>query len=232
MREGVSNLVRHRYLTYAVGADDVDAAVPKLARIRGDVEQTLARIRCSSRALDGVRGLSFCRGSCARGRASSSPGTNCPDVGSAHEDFVMPSTLDFKPEGRSDCFRSDGRYGAVLAVRSFGSVIEETYLASIIDLPLPLNVTLHVQPIAQSEALALVKRQIDWMDKEIIDEQMSAVKKGYDYEMPPELRFSKEEAEELLDFLRQKSECACSSTRASSTPGPTASRSSTAASSR
>lgn len=54
MREGVSNLVRHRYLTYAVGADDVDAAVPKLARIRGDVEQTLARIRCSSRALDGA----------------------------------------------------------------------------------------------------------------------------------------------------------------------------------
>ena len=53
---------------------------------------------------------------------------------------------------------------------------DRTYLASIIDLPLPLNVTLHVQPIAQSEALALVKRQIDWMDKEIIDEQMSAVK--------------------------------------------------------
>ena len=95
----------------------------------------------------------------------------------------------------------------MLAVRSFGSVIEETYLASIIDLPLPLNVTLHVQPIAQSEALALVKRQIDWMDKEIIDEQMSAVKKGYDYQiLPPELRFSKEEAEELLDFLRNKSE--------------------------
>ena len=36
---------------------------------------------------------------------------------------------------------------------------------------------------------------------------MSAVKKGYDYQiLPPELRFSKEEAEELLDFLRNKSE--------------------------
>ena len=32
-------------------------------------------------------------------------------------------------------------------------------------------------------------------------------KKGYDYQiLPPELRFSKEEAEELLDFLRNKSE--------------------------
>ena len=209
MREGVSNLVRHRYLTYAVGADDVDAAVPKLARIRGDVEQTLARIRCSSRALDGVERLELLQGQAAPGVALRVLlGQIVPRRRErARRDFVMPSTLDFKPEGRSDCFRSDGRYGAVLAVRSFGSVIEETYLASIIDLPLPLNVTLHVQPIAQSEALALVKRQIDWMDKEIIDEQMSAVKKGYDYQiLPPELRFSKEEAEELLDFLRNKSE--------------------------
>jgi len=199
MREGVSNLVRHRYLTYAVGADDVDAAVPKLARIRGDVEQTLARIRCSSRALDGAERLELLQGQLRPGsRFEFSWDKLSPTSGARTKDFVMPSTLDFKPEGRSDCFRSDGRYGAVLAVRSFGSVIEETYLASIIDLPLPLNVTLHVQPIAQSEALALVKRQIDWMDKEIIDEQMSAVKKGYDYQiLPPELRFSKEEAEEL-----------------------------------
>lgn len=43
MREGVSNLVRHRYLTYAVGADDVDATVPKLARIRGDGDQAVGR---------------------------------------------------------------------------------------------------------------------------------------------------------------------------------------------
>ena len=208
MCEGVSNLVRRRYLTYAVGADDVDAAVPKLARIRGDVEQTLARIRCSSRALDGAERLELLQGQLRPGsRFEFSWDKLSPTSGARTKDFVMPSTLDFKPEGRSDCFRSDGRYGAVLAVRSFGSVIEETYLASIIDLPLPLNVTLHVQPIAQSEALALVKRQIDWMDKEIIDEQMSAVKKGYDYQiLPPELRFSKEEAEELLDFLRNKSE--------------------------
>ena len=75
-----------------------------------------------------------------------------PTSGARTKDFVMPSTLDFKPEGRSDCFRSDERYGAVLAVRSFGSVIEETYLASIIDLPLPLNVTLLALPQNQPNA--------------------------------------------------------------------------------
>ena len=139
MREGVSNLVRHRYLTYAVGADDVDAAVPKLARIRGDVEQTLARIRCSSRALDGAERLELLQGQLRPGsRFEFSWDKLSPTSGARTKDFVMPSTLDFKPEGRSDCFCSDGRYGAVLAVRSFRSDIEETYLATIIDLPLPL----------------------------------------------------------------------------------------------
>ena len=52
-----------------------------------------------------------------------------------------------------------------------------------------------------------MKGQLDWMDKEIIDEQRTAVRKGYDYTiLPPELRYSKEEAEELLDFLRNKNE--------------------------
>ncbi len=101
----------------------------------------------------------------------------------------------------------DDAYGCVVSIRTFGSMLEDDYLAKIIDLPMPLSVTLHIAPIAQSEAIALVKRQIDWMDKEIIDEQMSAVKKGYDYTiLPPELRYSKEEAEELLDFLRNKNE--------------------------
>ena len=57
LREGVSNLERHRYLTYMVGADDVDAATPKLARIRADVCQTLARIRCDARPIDGEERL-------------------------------------------------------------------------------------------------------------------------------------------------------------------------------
>ena len=57
MREGVSNLERHRYLTYAVEAEDVDAAVPKLAHIRGDVTASLNRIRCDAARLDGAERL-------------------------------------------------------------------------------------------------------------------------------------------------------------------------------
>lgn len=55
--------------------------------------------------------------------------------------------------------------------------------------------------------MAYVKKRIAWMDKEVIDEQMSAVKKGYDFSiLPPELSHSKEEAEELLDQLQNKNQ--------------------------
>ena len=45
------------------------------------------------------------------------------------------------------------------------------------------------------------------MDKEIIDEQMGAVKKGYDFQiLPSELKYSKEEAEDLLDHLQNRNQ--------------------------
>lgn len=78
MREGVSNLVRHRYLTFLVGADDVDAAAPRLARARSDCMQTLARIRCESRTLDGSSAWRCSNPSCARDPSPRSRGTNCP----------------------------------------------------------------------------------------------------------------------------------------------------------
>ncbi len=162
MREGVSNLVRERYLTFAVGAQNVDAAVPKLARMRS--------------------GLST-------------------------KDLIAPSVLDFKPDGRSDCFRTEGMYGQVLAFRRFGSDLTDRALADIIDLPLPINATLHVQAMDKAKAVAFVKQRLAWMDKEIIDEQMTAVKKGYDFQiLPSELKYSKEEAEDLLDHLQNKNQ--------------------------
>ena len=208
LREGVSNLERHRYLTYMVGADDVDAAMPKLARIRADVCQTLARIRCEARPLDGEERLRAMDAIVRpKKRFEFSWDKLSQFRGLRTKNLIAPNLMDFAPGGRADCFESDGVFGSVLAIRDFGSMLEDYYLANIIDLPIPLVVTLHIQPIAQSDALAMVKRQLDWMDKEIIDEQMAAVKKGYDYSiLPPELRYSKEEAEELLDFLRNKNE--------------------------
>jgi type IV secretory pathway VirB4 component len=59
----------------------------------------------------------------------------------------------------------------------------------------------------KSRAIAFVKKRLAWMDKEIIDEQMTAVKRGYDFDiLPSELKYSKAEAEDLLDHLQNKNQ--------------------------
>lgn len=208
MREGVSNLVRERYLTFSTGAASVDAAVPKLARMRSDAMQTLNRIRSDSRVLNGEERL---RAISSQLRPAKPFYFSWDQVGAegnlTSKDFICPSTLDFKPEGSGACFKSDDMWFQVLSLHRFGSELTDRCLADIIDLPMPLNVTIHVQAIDKAKAVAFVKTRLAWMDKEIIDEQMSAVKKGYDFQiLPSELKYSKEEAEDLLDHLQNRNQ--------------------------
>ena len=189
MREGVSNLVRHRYLTFLVGADDLDAAAPRLARARGDCMQTLSRIRCEARMLDGAERLELVQSQLRpKAEFTFSWDKLSQSSGLRTKDLIAPSVLDFKPDGRADCYRADEAWCRVLVFRGFGSDLEDDCIANIVDLPMPLNVTLHVHPMGKAAAVAYVKKRIAWMDKEVIGEQMSAVKKGYDFSiLPPEL---------------------------------------------
>lgn len=208
MREGVSNLTRQRLLTFSTGAESVEAAVPKLARMRGDAMQTLAKIRSDARVLDGEERLRAISSQLRPGRPLSFS-WDAIGAGSSltAKDFVCPASLDFKPEGLGSCFTSDGTWCQVLVLRRFGSELSDRCLADIIDLPMPLSVSLHVQAIDKARAVAFVKTRLAWMDKEIIDEQMGAVKKGYDFQiLPSELKYSKEEAEDLLDHLQNKNQ--------------------------
>ena len=208
MKEGVSNLVRRRFFTYLVNAENVENAIPKLQRIKGDLSDTLARIKCETHALNGYERLQVLHSQlCPNKDFFFDWGKISAKSNMRTKDFVAPNLLDFKPSGRNDCFISDDNYCSVLVIRSFGSMLEDSYMAKIIDLAMPLSVNIFAQPIAQADALAMVKKQLGWIDKEIIDEQMSAIKKGYDYTiLPAELKYTKEEAEELLDFLRNKNE--------------------------
>ncbi|MGO5267059.1 VirB4-like conjugal transfer ATPase, CD1110 family [Parafannyhessea umbonata] len=208
MREGISNLVRTRHLTYAVGARDVESAVPRLARIRGEVTQALQRVRCEVEPLDGPARLAA-MGALIR------PGRRIPTdwsllaahTGLRAKDLVCPGCIESKPGGSASKLRIDGTWCQALVFRSFGSELMDRCIAEIVDLPIPLSVSIHVQGMDKARAVSFVKQRLAWMDKEIIDEQRAAVKRGYDYTiLPSELRYSKEEAEDLLDDLQNKNQ--------------------------
>lgn len=51
MAEGVSNIMRERYLTFSVSADTVEESVPKLARLRSMADGVLSGMRSGTRVL-------------------------------------------------------------------------------------------------------------------------------------------------------------------------------------
>ena len=122
----------------------------QLARARSDCMQTLARIRCESRTLDGQQRLALLQ---SQLRPGSEPSFSWDKLshesGLRTKDLVAPSVLDFKPEGRADCYRADDAWCRVLVFRGFGSDLEDDCIANVVDLPMPLNVTLHVHPMGK-----------------------------------------------------------------------------------
>lgn len=92
-------------------------------------------------------------------------------------------------------------------MKKFGSELSDRALADMADLPIPMAITWYVQPMDKSKAINYVRTRSAWIDKEIIEEQRSAVNKGYDFSiLPQELKYSKEETEDVLDHLQNKNQ--------------------------
>jgi len=85
--------------------------------------------------------------------------------------------------------------------------LSDKVISEITELNLNLNIALHIEAIEQKEALDLVKRKIAFMEQQKIDEQKRAIRSNYDVDMiPHELKYSLDEAEQLLDDLQNKNQ--------------------------
>lgn len=209
MREGVSNIRRNRYLTLSVSAEDADEAAKKLARVESSSSRILNSVSSKTRILNGTERLRVLHSQLSPYKPFMFSYED--DIGTKSvqttKDCIAPNTLDFKPEGFGDCFKADGVWGQVLVMRHFGSELSDRALADIVDLPIPLNVTWFVQPMDKAKAIAFARQRSAWIDKEIIEEQRGAVQKGYDFSiLPHELKYSKEETEDILDHLQNKNQ--------------------------
>ena len=201
LRQGVSNIRRDRYLTFSVMADSADDAVPKLQRLENESQRILNTMNSSSHVLNGTERLAV---------INSQLNPLQPfffdyrkDVGTRQgmttKDAIAPVSLDWRPMGQTDCFKTGGMYGQVLCMKSFGSELSDKALSDIVSLPIPLNATWYAQPMDKSKAINFARQRSAWIDKEVIEEQRSAVNKGYDFSiLPYELRHSKEETEDVL----------------------------------
>ena len=206
MREGVSNIRRDRYLTYAVAAESYRDALPRLAPIRNTFAQNLNKLGCSVRKLEGVERAELVGNilNCGHGPKIDYDALLAWDT--TVKEAVCPTAIDRKPDGDNAMMRLGRDYAQVLVFKKFGSQLSDRAMSSLIDLPIPLVISLQIQALDKGASVDKVKTSMGMIDMEMITRQQKAAQKGYDpaLAVPQDLSYSKNEGEELLDELLYK----------------------------
>ena len=204
--KGNNGLIKRKFITFGIEADDIKAAKQKLERIEADILGNFKALGVSAKPLSGLERLELLHG-------SFNEGTNekfrfnwdlVHKTGLSTKDFIAPTSFDFRD---SRTFKCGSNLGQVSFVQIIAPELTDSMLKDFLDLDTPIAVNLHIKSIDQSEAIKMVKRKITDLDKMKIEEQKKAVRSGYDMDIiPSDLATFGVDAKNLLEQLQGRNE--------------------------
>ena len=206
LARGNNGLIKTKYLTFGVEADNLRAAKPRLERIETDLLNNFKRLGVVAAPLNGFERLHVMHDILRMDEQE--PFRFSWDwltpSGLSTKDFIAPSSFEFKT-GRK--FRMGKKLGAVSFVQILAPELNDRMLADFLDMESSVLVNLHVQSVDQVNAIKTVKRKITDLDKSKIEEQKKAVRAGYDMDIiPSDLATYGAEAKKLLQDLQSRNE--------------------------
>ena len=206
LAKGNNGLVKTKYLTFGIEAENIKIAKPRLERIENDLWNSFKRLGVMVESVDGKERLRLLHNMLRMDG-------NEPfrfdwkwlvPSGLSTKDFIAPPSFEFR-EGRT--FRMGKKYGAVSFLQILSPEINDRMLADFLDMESNLLVTMHIQSVDQTKAIKTIKRKITDLDKMKIEEQKKAVRAGYDMDIiPSDLATYGGEAKKLLQDLQSRNE--------------------------
>ncbi len=196
---------RERYLTFCCEAESYEQAKIKLLRVEEDLSTSFKAMGCEVESVDGLGRLELLH-SCMHPRTPLRfEYRDLLETNLTTKDFIAPAYMDFSSKTAYEC---DGLFGQTLILADYPSTMSDKFVSELSDLPIDLNVTIHVRSVDQSEALELVRKKIGFMNQQKAEEQ----KKNFEGGLSTldvfnfELKYTLDEAELLLDNLQNKNQ--------------------------
>ena len=206
LAKGNNGLVKSKYITFSIEADNIKEAKPKLERIESDILNNFKVLGVPAYPLSGPERLQILFE------------TFNPDVrnqvmfdynqivktGLGTKDYVAPSSFVFK-DGKT--FKMGNTIGAVSYLQILAPELTDKMLADFLDIDKNLVINLHIQSVDQAKAIKLVKSKVTDINRMKIEEQKKAVRSGYDMDIiPSDLNTYGGEAKRLLEDLQSRNE--------------------------
>ena len=206
LAKGNNGLLKSKYITFSIEADNLAMARPKLERIETDILNYFKVLGVTAYPLNGVERLKVLY-------ETLNPETETPftftydqvlKTGLGTKDYIAPTSFLFK-SGKD--FMMGDTYGAVSYLQILAPELTDKMLAEFLDIDKNLIVTMHVQSLDQLKAIKLIKSKVTDINRMKIEEQKKAVRSGYDMEIiPSDLATYGGDAKKLLDDLQSRNE--------------------------
>ena len=201
LAKGNNGLVKSKYITFAIEADSIREAKPKLERIESDILNNFKVLGVPAYPLNGAERLEILRqtfnptDTVNRQFDYSSMVRN----GLGTKDYVAPESFTFR-DGRS--FKMGATIGCVSYLQILAPELTDRMLAEFLDMDKNLIVNMHIESVDHMKAIKLVKSKVTDINRMKIEEQKKAVRSGYDMDIiPSDLNTYGGEAKRLLDNL-------------------------------
>lgn len=206
LAKGNNGLIKRKYFTFGIEADNEQTARPRVERMEADLRNQLKNMGVRSEPLTGSDRLEVLHGIFhPDGREKLRFNWNAiVNTGLTTKPFIAPSSFDFRG-GRT--FKIGGMWGAASFLQIGASQLNDRVLSDFLNLDCSQIVTIHIKAVNQQEAIKTIKRKLTDIEKTKIEEQKKAVRSGYDMDvLPPDLITYAGEAQTLLNSLQSRDE--------------------------
>ena len=204
--KGNNGIVKTKYLTFGIDADNIRSAKPRLERIETDILNNFKRLGVSAEVLNGQERLRVLHDILRMDTPE--PFTfrweDLPRSGLSTKDYIAPSSFLFS---RAKDFRMGKKFASVSFMQILAPELSDRILKDFLDIESNIVVNIHVQSVDQVSAIKTIKRTITDLDKSKIEEQKKAVRAGYDMDIiPSDLATYGAEAKKLLSDLQSRNQ--------------------------
>ena len=204
--KGNNGIVKTKYLTFGIDADNIRSAKPRLERIETDILNNFKRLGVSAEVLNGQERLRVLHDILRMDTPESFAfrWEDLPRSGLSTKDYIAPSSFLFN---RAKDFRMGKKFASVSFLQILAPELSDRILKDFLDIESNIVVNIHVQSVDQVSAIKTIKRTITDLDKSKIEEQKKAVRAGYDMDIiPSDLATYGAEAKKLLSDLQSRNQ--------------------------
>ena len=206
LARGNNGLIKTKYITFGIEADNIKAAKPRIERIETDILNNFKKLGVAAAPLNGTERLKvmydmFHLDATDPFRFS---WDWLPKTGLSAKDFIAPTSFEFR---NGYAFKVGSKFGSAYFLQILAPELSDRMLADFLDMQSSVIVSMHIQSVDQVKAIKTIKRKITDLDKMKIEEQKKAVRAGYDMDIiPSDLATYGSEAKKLLQDLQSRNE--------------------------